>query len=197
MKAPIPGPSVPTRHNPFSAAFGRLGLSLSGWRIDGQFPDVPKCVVIVAPHTSNWDFFVGLLAGWALNIRFSFIAKQSLFWFPLGAVLRWLGGIPVDRSAAHGIVGKIVALYRESPQLFLAVTPEGTRRRVEQWRTGFYRIAEGAGVPIVPVAFDYGKQAVVVMTPFSATGDLEGDIAKLRALYAGVRPNRPENWVPG
>jgi 1-acyl-sn-glycerol-3-phosphate acyltransferase len=197
VKAPVPGPSVPTRNNPVSAAFGRLGLSLFGWRIEGEFPDVPKCVVIVAPHTSNWDFFVGLCAGWALDIRFSFIAKQSLFWFPLGVVLRWLGGIPVDRSAAHGIVGRIVALYRERPQLFLAVTPEGTRRRVEEWKTGFYRIAEGAGVPIVPVVFDYGRRAVAILAPFTATGDLEADVGRIRSLYAGVRPRRPGNWVPG
>jgi 1-acyl-sn-glycerol-3-phosphate acyltransferase len=196
MKVPKPGPSAPARHNPVWAAVGRLGLSLFGWRIEGAFPDTPKCVVIVAPHTSNRDFFVGLAAGWALDLRFSFIGKQSLFWFPLGAVLRWLGGIPVDRSAAHGIVGRVVALFRERPTLFLALAPEGTRKRVEQWKTGFHRIAESAGVPVVPVAFDYGRRVVAIMAPFAVSGDREGDVARLRALFAGVRPCKPENFVP-
>jgi 1-acyl-sn-glycerol-3-phosphate acyltransferase len=187
---------APQRGTALSAALGRWALAAAGWRIEGAFPDTPKCVVIVAPHTSNRDFFVGLAARSALRVRASFIAKTSLFWFPQGAILRWLDGIPVDRDAAHGVVQAIVEEFRRRDRLFLALAPEGTRRRVTQWKTGFYRIAEGAGVPIVPVIFDYGTRAIRIEEPFTPTGDLDGDVARLRGLFAGALACKPESFAP-
>jgi 1-acyl-sn-glycerol-3-phosphate acyltransferase len=111
-------------------------------------------------------------------------------------VLRWLGGIPVDRSTSRDRVTEMIDAFREHEQLILVFTPEGTRKKVTEWRTGFYHVALGANVPIVPVAFDYGKKAVVVGDPFHPTGDVAGDIAKLREWYRAARPKNPEGWAP-
>ena len=158
-----------------------------GWNVDGEIPNLPKLVIIVAPHTSNWDFVVGVAAKLALDLEVMWLGKDSLFRGPFGALWRQLGGRPVDRYASHDVVNEVVQEFRRRDRLVLALAPEGTRKRVERWRTGFYHIAHSARVPIVPVALDFGTRAVQIGEPFTTTGNVDADIAVLRQFYAGVR----------
>jgi 1-acyl-sn-glycerol-3-phosphate acyltransferase len=157
------------------------------WRVVGEIPDIPKMVIIVAPHSSNWDFIVGAAAKLAMRLRVRFLGKDTLFRFPLGVVMRALGGMPVDRSTSNEVVKSVAAEFERSPQMILAVAPEGTRRRVERWRTGFYHIARAAGVPVLPVALNWRERAIQIQSLFQPTGDLEADITELRARFADVR----------
>ena len=124
-------------------------MRLTGWGIEGNFPDTPRLVVAVAPHTSNWDFLHGAAAMFALDLRATFIGKHTLFVWPFAGFLRWMGGIPVDRSAAQGVVGEAVAAFGREPARMLVIAPEGTRRKVERYKTGFLHIARGARVPVL------------------------------------------------
>jgi 1-acyl-sn-glycerol-3-phosphate acyltransferase len=162
---------------------GTAVLALLRWRVDGNFPDLRKFVVIVAPHTSNWDFVVGIAAYLALEIGATWFGKHTLFRWPLGPLLRSFGGIPVVRNRPTNVVDLYVAEFARRDRMVLAIAPEGTRSRVTEWKTGFYRIALGAGVPIVPVAFDFGTRAVRIFPPFAPTGNLEEDVAHLRGLF--------------
>jgi 1-acyl-sn-glycerol-3-phosphate acyltransferase len=189
------GPEVPRRGGALLRGLGRAGLALLGWRVEGRFPDVPKCVLIVAPHTSNWDFVVGVATMFALRLRISYLAKHSLFRFPLGWFVRATGGIPVQRDAAEGVVERVVELVRREPRIFLGVAPEGTRKRVEHWKSGYHRIATGAGVPIFPVAFDYSRRTVALLEPFQPGGDLATDEARVRALFRADMARHPEAYV--
>lgn len=165
---------------------GRLSMWLLGWRLEGVIPDLAKFVIIVAPHTSNWDFPVGASAKLALRLDATFLGKDTLFRFPLGVIMRALGGLPVDRSVSHDLVSGIVAEFRRREQLVLVIAPEGTRRKVERWKTGFYHIALGAAVPIVPVGLDWGTRAIRVAAPFTPSGDADRDIAQLQQWFAGM-----------
>ena len=181
---------LPRRGNALTAWLGRSVLGLLGWRVTGRFPEISKLVVILAPHTSAWDFVIGLAAKLALRLEAAYLAKDSLFVWPLSVLLRRTGGIPVDRSGPHNLVDRLAAHFAERDRLLLALAPEGTRRRVDRWKSGFYRIAEAARVPIVPVALDYGRKAVVVGTPFTPTGDARRDTAELREFFRGVEGRR-------
>jgi len=167
-------------------AVGRALLRLTGWRIEGRLPNLPRFIIIAAPHSSNWDFVHGIAVVFALRLDVRFIGKAELFRGPLGALMRWLGGIPIDRTRHQGLVDSMAARFREEEQLVVAVAPEGTRKPVDRWKSGFYHIASRAGVPIIPAVFDNGRNAVRLLPPFTPTGDAEGDIADLRTLYAGV-----------
>lgn len=153
----------------------------------GDIPDLPKMVLIVAPHSSNWDFIVGVAAKLALRLRVKYLGKHTLFRFPLGIVMRYLGGIPVDRSTANDVVQSVIAQFERRRRMLLAVAPEGTRKPVERWRTGFYHIARGAGVPILPVALDWGSRMVRIGDVFSPTGDLDVDLVELRRRFDSAR----------
>ncbi len=165
-------------------AIGRAYLRFSGWRIEGTFPTDPKCVAIVAPHTSNWDFSLGVAVVFALELRVSWLGKHSLFKTPLKGFFQWLGGIPVDRSASHGVVAACVKAFETAPALMLALAPEGTRKGVSRWKSGFYLIAAGAGVPILPVTFDYRDHVVRLMPMFRPTGNLERDLPLIQAQFS-------------
>lgn len=192
-RLPEVGPEIPRTHGPLARAIGRWTMRTLGWTIEGEFPNLRKFVIIVAPHTSNWDFPVGVAAKLALGLRARFLGKDSLFRFPLGILMRGLGGIPVDRSRPNDVVGNIVREFAAQERLVLVVAPEGTRKRVERWRTGFYHIAHGARVPILPVAFDWARHTIVVGAVFGTTGDVERDVTDLQSLYDGVRGRNPEN----
>lgn len=181
--APL-GPAIPRRGSRLSAAIGRGILRARGWRLTGAFPDAPKLVMIGAPHTSNWDFVVALAAAFALRLGFSWVGKHVLFRPPFGWFFRWLGGIPVDRRAPHGFVGQMVAEFDRRQQFLLAIAPEGTRKAVARWKTGFYHIAVGAGVPIVLVTFDNARKAIHVGPTVGPAGDLDADLERILALYA-------------
>ena len=193
MTFPTATAPLPLRGNRLTMGLARATLSLAGWRIDGELPREPKFVVIVAPHTSNWDFLLGVTAKSALGLRVSWLGKHTLFRPPFDILLRWLGGIPVDRSAPHGVVGECIAAFSNAPKLVLGLAPEGTRKGESRWRTGFYQIAAGAGVAILPVAFDYGTRAVRLFPVLYPSGDLNVDLARLTSLYRDVRGKHPRS----
>lgn len=186
-------PSVPYAGGPIRRAFGRLILRLLGWRFRGEIPDLRKFVIIVAPHTSNWDFVVGFAAKLVLSLGATYLGKDSLFRGPFGWFFRGTGGIPVDRSNSQRIVEQVVAEFARRERMVLALAPEGTRKKVAEWRTGFWHIARGAGVPILLVAFDFGRREIRIGPLVTTTPDLAADMARIRAHYADVRGRNPEN----
>jgi len=158
-----------------------------GWSVAGEFPSyLKKCVIIVVPHTSWVDFFLGLLIRKVWNEKINYVAKKSLFKPPFGFVFRWTGGAPIDRSKANDTVGAITALFKERNKFRLTIAPEGTRKKVTKWKTGFYYIAKAAEVPIVMVAFDFKKKQVKVSEPTYPTADIQADFKKYEAFYKGV-----------
>lgn len=164
-----------------------------GWRFEGAMPELPQCVLIVAPHTSNWDFPVGIVAKFAIGFRATFLAKHTLFAWPMGPILRWLGGEPVDRTARHGVVSQVLARFQAEPQYILVIAPEGTRKAAP-WKLGFYHIARGANVPILPVAFDWPRRIVHFHPPMQPTGDETADRAALRACFSAAMARHPEDY---
>ena len=185
-RLPDIGSQVPRTGGALSRLAGRAILALLGWRIDGGIPDLPRMVIIAAPHTSNWDFIVGIAGKLALELRVTWLGKDSLFRFPIGMFMRALGGMPVDRSAPNAVVNTVVQEFGRRERLIVALAPEGTRKRVERWRTGFYHIAHGASVPIVTVAINWRERALQIGAPFQTTGSLEADLPALRGRFAGV-----------
>lgn len=177
-------PQVPrVRHNRFTRWLGRTILRLGGWRVVGTIPDLPKVVLIAAPHSSNWDGLWGFAAKLALGIRITVLGKHQLFWWPLSVLLRRLGVIPVDRGAPQGTVGQAAQMIVRADRLWFALTPEGTRRRVERWKTGFWKIADATRVPILPAYFHYPDKVIGIGEPFHTTGDAQADIARIREWY--------------
>ena len=162
-------------------------LARCGWRIAGRFPDVPQLVLIAAPHSSWWDGLWGMLFKVALGVELSFMGKRELFRGPLGWTLRKLGGIPIERTHAHGLVDQMVANFRASPRLWLGIAPEGTRKRGARWRSGFWHIAHTVGVPILPVHFDYPSRTIGIGPLFHTTDDMSADLAALLAYYRTFR----------
>jgi 1-acyl-sn-glycerol-3-phosphate acyltransferase len=192
---PSLGPHTPRRGNGLSRGLGRLGLVLLRWRFEGAVPDVPRCVAIVAPHTSNWDFVVGLAALLAVGLRGRFLGKDTIFRPPFGFLARWAGGIPVDRNRADGVVAQAIASMRGGDPFFLALAPEGTRKRVDRWKTGFYRIAQGADVGIWPVTLDYRARVVRLHPLVALSGDMDADLVRLRSHFSSSMAYRPEGYV--
>jgi 1-acyl-sn-glycerol-3-phosphate acyltransferase len=170
-------------------------LALFGWRIIGEFPAARQFVLIVAPHTSNWDFPLCMLTMFATGLRVNWLGKHSIFFFPGAPILRWLGGEPIDRGVRAGTVEQSIARFARSEQYILGVSPEGTRRAAPEWRTGFHRIAVGAGVPIVPAALDYRRRVVEFMPAVVPTADMAGDIAGLRRLFSSTMAHHPRQFI--
>jgi len=178
--------------NRCTRGFGRLLLRLFGWDVEGRFPDEKKMVLVVAPHTSNWDFFIGIACVWATGIRISFMIKSDAFEGPASGVLKALGGLPIDRAAAHGVVEQMVAEFERRDALVLAITPEGTRKKVDSWKTGFYHIAERAAAPILLVYFDYGRKVVGFGPVRQATGNIDENIDGMRDYFRQFEARNPE-----
>ncbi len=188
---PLPLPaSVPQFPRGAAREFAAWLLGRCGWRLRGEMPDLPRVVLVVAPHSSWWDGFWGLLFKVALGVEVAFMAKRELFVGPLGWLLRRLGGIPVERSAAHGLVEDMAARFAASERLWLVLAPEGTRREVAEWKSGFWRIARAAAVPVLPVAFDYSGRSIILGSPLPAGDDLEAHLRVLRGFYAPIRGKR-------
>lgn len=187
--ARFPGlpPSLPRRGNAVTRTLSRTLLTLAGWRIEGGIPDRPKLVAIVAPHTSNWDFVLGIAAMYALGLRVRFLGKHTLFRPPLGWLMRWLGGTPVVRETPQGAVTAAVEMMAGEQRAVLGLAPAGTRTRGAPWRSGFYHIALAAKAPILPVAFDFGRRTVRLFPLLEPGGDYAADLEKLQSLYDGVR----------
>ena len=193
MSRPIPElpPAYPRRRSRLWRWIGRTVMRLSGWGFEGAFPDSPRLVIAVGPHTSNWDFVHGAAAMFALDFRLSFIGKHTLFVWPFSAFLRWMGGIPVDRSASHGVVGEAVASFRGQAARILVIAPEGTRRKVERLKTGFLHIARGAGVPVLLVGLDYATRTVRIGPLFEAGPDIEADRVMVEKHFSTVAGRHP------
>lgn len=181
---PVPPQALRQSRGWLWRAIGQAYLRLSGWRIEGTMPAESKFVAIVAPHTSNWDFSLGVAVLFTLELRVSWLGKHSLFKPPFQGFFRWLGGIPVDRRASHGVVGACVQAFEAAPALLLALSPEGTRKGVSRWKTGFYSIAAGARVPILPVAFDYRDHVVHLLPLFQPSGDLDRDLPLIQTQFS-------------
>lgn len=171
----------------------RALLALFGWRVVLVPPPVPKAVVIFYPHTSNWDFVIGILARAAVAIPIGFIGKDSLFRPPFGALFRRLGGIPVNRRERTGFVGQMAALFAQHERLYLAIAPEGTRSPTDHWKSGFYRVALAATVPLGLAFIDYPRREIGILGWLDLTGNEAEDLAQLRARYAGRRGRKSEN----
>ncbi len=171
-------------------------LRADGWRIEaGLPPGLSKCVLIAAPHTSNWDFVYLLLASFALRLNIYWMGKASLFSGPFGPVMRWLGGIAVNREQSGDLVAASVeALKNAEGPVQLVVPPEGTRSRVRRWKTGFYYIAVGAELPILPAYLDFGQRRLGLGPVFHPTGDIERDMPQIQAFYAPMRGKNPQQF---
>ncbi len=168
-------------------------FKLYGWRIPKRFPaDLHQYVLVVAPHTSNYDFPIGIAARYLLKLDVKYAAKKELFRFPFNATLRRLGGYPVDRSKNTSFVDQIVEQFNQPGHFSLCITPEGTRSKVTTWKTGFYHMAMKAGVPIMMVGFDYELRVVVVSDPFIPSGNMEADFELMDRFFEKITPRHPE-----
>lgn len=182
--------NAPRRGGWLAPRLGAAYLRFAGWRIAGDPPNVPKVVLAVAPHTSNWDFVLGIAVMWAIDLKLSFFGKHTLFVWPFSVWMRSMGGIPVDRGAAHGLVGEAVAAFAAREQLWLAIAPEGTRSKVERFKKGFLHIARGAQVPVQLVAFDYAKREVAFGPLITPTEDIDADLARIETYFRPFRGKR-------
>ena len=170
----------------------RLILKLSGWTTTGQVPDLDKVVFIAAPHTSNWDGFWLIMFKIALNVKLRFLAKHTLFWWPLSSLLRGFGAMPIDRSQTASTVQQLINAFNEEEHLLLALAPEGTRKWQPYWKTGFYQIAKEARVPIVLAYIDYSRKKMGVGITLHPSDDTEKDLAIIRNCYKDFVPRHPE-----
>jgi 1-acyl-sn-glycerol-3-phosphate acyltransferase len=184
---PALGPNVPRRDSAFLRFCGRAVLRMLGWRIEGALPDLPRFVIAVAPHTSNWDFVVGAAAMFALDIELSFLGKHTLFLWPLGTLMRAMGGIPVDRRASHGVVDDAAGALRASSRMVLAIAPEGTRKPVARLKSGFVHIARNAGVPVLLATLDGEARCVRLGPVLEDIDDVDATLERIEAHYRGVR----------
>ena len=171
-----------------------LIFKILGWKTSGSMPvDIKKFVVAVAPHTSNWDFLVGVAARSILRIqKAQFLGKSQLFRPPFGWFFRMLGGHPVERASSQDMVDQVVKIFNKHERFILAMAPEGTRKKVEKLRTGFYYIAKGAHIPIIPVGFDFRLKTVIVSQPLYPTDNIDSDLEKILSFYRTITGRNPE-----
>lgn len=197
-KPASPSPRVIYNNRIFSGLLYMLGkgfLGISGWKLVNTPPNIEKYVAIAAPHTSNWDFPIFLSVVGLLRMKVSFLGKHTLFKGYFGRLFFWLGGIPVDRGteAASEIVDQVIKVFDQNDHMILGIAPEGTRSRVKKWKTGFYRIALGAGVPIVPAYLDSSNKTLGFGPTFIPSGDMEADLLTLQEYYADKKAINPVN----
>lgn len=173
---------------------GQFGMRLlGGWQITGKLPEVPKAIIVIAPHTSNWDFFVGLFVMFKLRLKLSFLGKHSLFVFPINRLLRWVGGIPIKRNSSAGSVGQMIEAFKAHKELVLVITPEGTRKKVKKWKTGFLHMAKEAKVPVIPVAMDYARRCVDILPALNIEGEVDEELKRVQACVLHAQGKNPEN----
>ena len=169
-----------------------LMLKMTGWKTEGQVPDIPKFVMIAAPHTSNWDLPFTLFIALTMRLNIYWMGKEEIFKAPFRGVFIWLGGIPVDRSKSNNMVQQSIDQFAASDRLVLTVPPSGTRRKVLYWKTGFYHIAKGAGVPIALGFLDYKRKRGGIQGVFVPTGDIDADMKEITELYKNVTGKYPD-----
>jgi len=185
--------------NTLLRAGSRAFLRINGWKVEGSLPPgARKSVLIAAPHTSNWDLPYTLMVAFGLRLNVYWMGKHSLFAFPFGPVMRWLGGIAVDRSRSGNLVAaSAAALQAADGPVQLVVPPEGTRGRTTHWKTGFYYIALEAGVPIVLAYMDYSRKVSGLGPVFTPTGDVDADMAEIKRFYSGIKGRHPQQFEAG
>ncbi|PCI60397.1 MAG: acyltransferase [Gammaproteobacteria bacterium] len=193
QQIPLLNEKVPQTTNRFSQWFGRTMLCLLGWKISGVFPSCSKFVVAVAPHTSNWDFVVAVSAMLALQIKVRFLGKEAIFIWPFKYWLIKIGGIPVERSTAHGVVEQMTKLFEDSEKLVLAIAPEGTRRKTKQWKSGFLHIAHNAQIPVVPLSLDFKKKELLLHTEIMIGENIEQELESFQQIFSDISPKNPQN----
>jgi len=180
----VVGTEVPRRGNAVSRFIGRSFLRLLGWRIQGAIPNLPKMVMIGAPHTSNWDGVISIATLVALSLKASTMIKDTAFKGVMGPILRGFGAIPINRKSPKGVVEQSVDTINNSTGMLLLIAPEGTRHSAQEWKRGYLHIAYGAGVPVLPAAIDYTRKIVTFGPPLTPTGDHAADLATLLDFYA-------------
>jgi 1-acyl-sn-glycerol-3-phosphate acyltransferase len=178
---------------PFLRFVTQISLRIAGWRVEGVMPALSKFIIIGAPHTSNWDFMLFLAVGFILRARIRYLGKAELFRSPFGFFFYWCGGTPVDRKKSAGLVEQTVNAIKESQEFILAIAPEGTREKVRQWKSGFYHIAKGADIPIVPAYVDGKRKVVGIGETFTLAGDMETDINNIKAYFSKFQGIVPTN----
>ena len=186
--------SYARRGSVLSKALGRTLMRLSGWRFEGVLPDVPKLVIAVAPHTTNWDFVIGVMVLWALDIKIAFLGKHTLFRGVFGKWMRSIGGVAVNRESTHGVVGEAVQAFQQTERMVLALAPEGTRQLDKGFKMGFLRIAHGAGVPVLLTYFDFPRKLVGFGPLFVTTGNVERDMKFVLDFFRPVRGKYRKVW---
>lgn len=184
----------PRMGNAFTRGFGSFFLKLTGWKLVGKMPDVPKFVIVGVPHTSNWDAICASLAMLASGFKYTFLIKKEWFFWPMGPLFRALGGYPVDRTKGNDVIAQVTALFDTEDKVCVGFPPEGTRSKVEKYKTGYLRAAYAANVPVFICAFDGPNKHVVLDRLFPLTGDIKVDNAALKAYvdanWVGIRPER-------
>jgi 1-acyl-sn-glycerol-3-phosphate acyltransferase len=172
--------------NKFIAWIGLRFLKMFGWRVEGEVPDIKKFVMIAAPHTTNWDFPITLAITFVLKIKIYWMGKTAIFRWPFGAACRWLGGIPIDRSRSQNVVEQSVHAFNGRDNLIMIIPPEGARKKVKYWKTGFYHIATGANVHIMLGFLDYRRKVGGIGPTFYPTGRIEEDMQEIKTFYATI-----------
>lgn len=171
-------------------------LKILGWKKAGRLPEVAKYVLVLAPHTSNWDLFYGILLAFALRLDVRFLAKKELFRRPFSPLMKWLGGVPIDRATPKHTVDQMLRAFNENKTFVLALTPEGTRHKTESWKSGFYHIAVSAHVPIQLAFLDYASKSGGAGPLLYPTGDLNQDIKAIRNFYQTIKGRYPDKASP-
>jgi len=186
------GVLVPRRQGPLSKWLFQSIMKAAGWKITGFIPNLSKFVLVAGPHTSNWDFVFGVLTIFSLGLDVHWIGKHTIFRPPFGRLLRSFGGLPVNRSNPGTLYRDILNGFNENEAFVFALSPEGTRSKVDKWKPGFHRIAKAAGVPVLPVALDFRLKEVHFGEPFQVTDNYDDDVRRLKTYYAGFTAKRPE-----
>jgi len=187
------GDLVPRRGNKIAPVIASAMLKASGWRTVGEIPNISQAVVLALPHTSNVDGVYAIPSLFALDLQISIMGKHTLFKIPvLAQLMHWMGIVPIDRDNKGSVLQSSIDKFKTGEPLFLGLSPEGTRDYTQKWKTGFYYLAVGAGVPILPVAMDYNTKEIRFMPLVYPTGDIDVDLPKIYAHYRGVIPRHPE-----
>jgi 1-acyl-sn-glycerol-3-phosphate acyltransferase len=187
---------LPRRNWPLAQAFGKTLLRIVGWRFAQDPPDLSKAVIAVAPHTSNWDFFIGMAAALALDLEASWLAKHTIFNGPWGFLLRKLGGIPVDRNHPHGVLEQLIADSEKRTHFIIGIAPEGTRKPTSPWKIGCYRVAHAAKIPLVPAGLDYRTRKIFFLPHWIPGDNQELEMNRLSDCYQAAMAKKPENFRP-
>lgn len=188
------GPNTPRMGNALTRWIGDVILKAMGWKLVGKLPNLKKAIIIGGPHTSNWDLILAMGAMLSVGLKFSWMMKKEAFFWPLGPLWKKMGGIPIDRGARIDFIGQLQAFFETQDKVWLGITPEGTRSKVERYKTGYLRIAKGVGVPLFIVGIDSINKRIVLDKIWDPTGEIEAENAAIKTYieshYNGVNPDK-------